>query len=338
MTVAKAVSRSVPDTLRAVGTVEASSSVEIRSQVSGELLKVHFKEGQDVAAGDVLFTIDPRTFELAVKQAEAQLAKDIGQSKTAELQRTRASELLQKGILAQSDFDTTAAQANALQGTIAEDRVQVDNARLQLQYATIRAPMAGRTGAFLVHAGALIRANDEAPMVVINRIAPVLISFALPARVLPRLGLHNKVPLQVTANPTGTTESPATGAVTFIDNTIDTSTDTIRLKATFSNGDRTLWPGQFVEVSLRLGIDENAVVIPSTAVQTGQQGTFVWVVNDENKVAVQQATVARTEGTDSIIASGVTAGQTVVTDGQLRLTPGAEVSIKPTAGTSTAIK
>ncbi|HKT81657.1 MAG TPA: efflux RND transporter periplasmic adaptor subunit [Vicinamibacterales bacterium] len=321
--------KNIANTVRAVGTVEASSTVEVRSQVTGALLTVEFKEGQDVRAGDLLFTLDPRPFELAVKQAEAQLAKDSGQSKTAEAQRTRATELLDRGVISRSDFDTISATANSIQGTINADNVQIENARLQLQYTRIRAPIDGRTGAFLVHPGALIRANDTSPMVVINRISPVLVGFALPARLLPRLRAEfTRGALEATANQAGSDEAPSTGKVTFIDNAIDQSTDTIRLKATFPNRDHGLWPGQFVDVSLQVSVDEQAIVVPSTAVQPGQQGTYVWVVKDGKTAVVQPVTVTRTEGDQSIVATGLSGGETVVTDGQLRLTPNSTVSIK----------
>ena len=338
----------MPVLLRAVGNVEPSSTVEVRSQVSGALLTVEFREGQDVAQGDLLFTIDPRPFEIALRQAEAALAKDTGQAKTAEAQRARVTDLRSRGIVSQSEFDTVSAQANSLQSSIALDNVQIDNARLQLQYTKIRAPMSGRTGALLVHPGALIRTNDAAPMVVINRIAPAFVSFAVPSRSLPAIRAgQSRSGLQVTASIAGAAADtrPAAaqdqegalpsdvslGQVDFIDNSIDQATDTIRVKAVFPNRDHRLWPGQFVEVALRVSEDSRAIVVPSVAVQPGQQGTFVWVVAAD-QAAIRPVVVARTEGQRAVIQSGLSAGEVVVTDGQLRLTPGARVSVKPGVG------
>ena len=341
----------MPVMLRAVGNVESSSTVEVRSQVSGALLTVEFREGQDVKEGDLLFTIDSRPFEIALRQAEAALAKDMGQAKNTESQRARYTDLRTRGIVSQSDFDAINAQANALQSTIALDNVQIDNARLQLQYTKIRAPMSGRTGALLVHPGALIRNNDASPMVVINRLMPAYVSFAVPSRALPAIRAgQSRAGLQVTASLAGDAADPPSGAagasqdqesatqegasigrVDFIDNAIDQTTDTIRVKAVFPNRDHRLWPGQFVEVALRVSEDERAIVVPSVAVQPGQQGTFVWVVSAEQSAAVRPVVVARTEGQLSVIKSGLAAGDVVVTDGQLRLTPGARVSVKPDA-------
>ncbi len=336
VSVATVVERSMPVNLHAVGNVESSSTVEIRSQVTGSLLTVEFEEGQDVNAGDLLFTIDPRPFEVALKQAEAARAKDAGQSKNAEVQRQRYNDLLARGLIAQADFDTMSAQANALQSSVALDDVLIENARLQLQYTRIHAPIAGRTGALLVHPGSLIRANDTSPMIVINQVAPVYVSFALPARMLSSYhAQQNRAGLRVDAAVGGNPEAASTGTVTFIDNTVDQTTDTIRLKATFPNADHQLWPGQFVEATLRLSVDEHAIVAPAVAVQPGQRGAYVWVLNADQTVAMRPVTVTRSEGQVAVIGSGLAAGEVVVTDGQLRLTPGARVSVKaPDAGGS----
>lgn len=329
VSVATVVERSMPVNLHAVGNVESTSTVEIQSQVTGSLLTVEFEEGQDVNAGDLLFTIDPRPFEVALKQAEAARAKDAGQSKNAEVQRQRYKDLLTRGLIAQSDFDTISAQANALQSTLELDDVLIENARLQLQYTRIHAPIAGRTGALLAHPGSLIRANDTSPMIVINQVAPVYVSFALPARMLSSYrAQQNRAGLRVDAAVGGNPEAASIGTVTFIDNTVDQTTDTIRLKATFPNADHRLWPGQFVEVTLRLSVDEHAIVAPAVAVQPGQQGSYVWVLNADQTVAMRPVTVTRSEGQVAVIGSGLKAGEVVVTDGQLRLTPGAPVSVK----------
>jgi multidrug efflux system membrane fusion protein len=312
--------------VRVVGNVEPSSTVAVRSQVSGELLAVHFTEGQAVARGDLLFTIDPRPFETALKQAEAALARDRAQSKNAEAQLTRSSDLLGRGLVSQSQHDVLVAQAEALRASIEANTAQVDNARLQLQHTRISAPLGGRTGALLVHPGALVRATDASPLVVINQVSPVFVSFAVPAKLLPLLREDaRRGQLRAEAAPAGSTESPATGAVTFFDNAVDPATDTIRLKASFPNGDGRLWPGAFVDVRLQRSVLADAVVIPNAAIQNSQNGQMVFVVKADDTVEVRPIAVAWTEGDESVVESGLTSGETVVTDGQLRLTAGARV-------------
>jgi membrane fusion protein, multidrug efflux system len=318
--------------VRAVGNVEASSSVDVRSQVTGELLSVGFSEGQEVAAGQLLFTIDPRAFDASVKQAQATLQKDIAQAKNADADLARYANLLSRGLVSQADYDVRAASAGAFQAAIAADTAAVENATLQLQNTRIKAPVSGRTGALLVHVGALVRAADATPLVVINQMSPVLVAFAVPARQLPRLRADQaRGALAVEAQATDTPK-PSRGTVTFVDNAIDPSTDTIRLKAIFPNGDRRLWPGQFVDVVVRMSVEPRAIVVPDAAVQPGQQGPFVYVVRADQTVEARPITVAWSEATETVVQSGVQPGETVVTDGQLRLTPGARVSVKTGPG------
>jgi multidrug efflux system membrane fusion protein len=315
--------------LRSVGNVEASSTVEVRSQVSGELLSVDFAEGQDVRQGQLLFTIDPRVFEATLKQAEAALARDTAQAKNLEAQHTRLGNLLQQGLVSRADYDAAAASAAAMQASIAAGQAAVENARIQRQNTRIVAPVSGRTGALLVHRGALVRANDATPLVVINRLAPAFVSFSVPARMLPRIRRGDtQKPLGVDAAPAGAADGSSAGTVTFIDNAVDPSTDTIRVKATFPNEDRRLWPGAFVDVTLRLSVDPEARVIPAKAIQASQQGEFVFVVRPDETVEARPVRIAWTEGDDAVIEAGVNAGETVVTDGQLRLTPGARITVK----------
>jgi len=326
---AAAVTKPMAVKLKSVGNVEASSTVEVRAQVTGELLTVNFTEGQDVRAGQLLFTIDPRVFDAALAQAEAALARDVAQSKNLEAQHGRLTNLLKQGLVSQADYDSAAAALAAIQASIAADKAAVDNARLQQQYTRMSAPVAGRTGALLVHPGSIIRANDPAPLVVINRIVPAYVSFSVPARMLPQLKPRNaQHGLGVEASPAGTAGVVSSGTVTFIDNAVDPSTDTIRLKATFANENKSLWPGAFVDVTLQLSVDPKAIVIPSKAVQASQQGEFVFVVKPDQTVEARSVKVAWTEGDDAVIETGIKSGETVVTDGQLRLTPGARVSIK----------
>jgi multidrug efflux system membrane fusion protein len=331
---AAVVERSMPVMLRAVGNVEASSTVEVRAQVTGELLTVNFEEGQEVKAGEVLFTIDPRSLEVSLKQAEAVLARDTGQSKNAETQRARYTNLQKNGLASQAELDAISAQANALQSAIAADNAQIENIKLQLSHTKILAPVSGRTGALLVHKGSIIRANDASPLVVINQISPVSVGFAVPARLVSQIRAQQaRSRMRVQAVVAGAGDAASAGFVNFIDNSVDSSSDTIRLKASFPNTDRRLWPGQFVEVLLELSVDPRALVIPSPAVQPSQRGPFVFVVKADKTVESRPIKVARTEGADTIVQEGLQPGEQVVTDGQLGLTSGARVTIKaPSTG------
>lgn len=321
--------KSMPVNIRVVGNVEASSTVDVRSLVTGQLLKTEFREGDDVAVGDLLFTIDPRPFEVAVQQAEAMLARDTANQKNAEAQRTRYANLLKDGLISQADYDTVATQAAALQASMAADKAAVDNAKLQLQYTRIVAPVAGRTGALLVHEGAVVRVNDAAPMVVIKQVSPIDVSFAVPARLLPQLRNGARRDLSVTATPSGEATVVSEGSLSFLDNAVDPATDTIRLKASFPNKDRRLWPGAFVDVTMRLSVTSKAIVVPTVAVQPSQQGLFIYVVKSDQTVEARPVKVAWTEGTESVISTGVTPGETIVIDGQLRLAPGSRITVKP---------
>ena len=312
--------------VRAVGNVEASSTVEIRAQVTGELQQVAFREGGDVAAGQLLFVIDPRPFEAAVAQAEAVLARDTAQAKNLEAQRVRLASLLEKGLVAQSNYDEIATATAAAEAAIAADRAALESARLQLLHTRIVSPVAGRTGALYVHQGSLVRAGDASPLVVINQIAPAHVSFAVPARLLPEI--RRRTGLTAEALPAGSGDQPSTGTVTFVDNAVDPGSDTIRLKATFPNADRRLWPGAFADVTLRLSVEPRAIVVPTPAVQPGQNGSFVYVVGADQTVTPRPVTVAWTDGDDTVIAAGLEGGETVVVDGQLRLTPGARVTVR----------
>jgi multidrug efflux system membrane fusion protein len=290
---------------------------------------VNFKEGDEVSAGQQLFTIDPRPFEVAVRQAEATLARDTAQSKGIAQQLGRAEELFRQQLTAKSDRDALATQFAMSQASIAVDNAQVDNARLQLQYTNITAPVSGRTGALLVHQGSLVRANDASALVVINQLSPVYVSFAVPSKLLADIHKQQlRGSLKAAAAPSGSTAAPASGTITFIDNAVDQNSDTIRLKATFPNTSRQLWPGQFVDVTLQLSVNRNATVIPIAALQAGQQGQFVFVVKPDATVDARPVKVAWLAGDEVVIESGVRPGETVVTDGQLRLVPGARVSVK----------
>ncbi|HEY7169980.1 MAG TPA: efflux RND transporter periplasmic adaptor subunit [Vicinamibacterales bacterium] len=352
---AKAEVKTVPVTLAAVGTVEAISTVEIRAQVTGELQQILFAPGQDVRKGQPLFVLDPRPLEAALRQAEAVLARDTAQSKDATLERQRLRDLLNRGLIPRQQFDTQAATAAALDATLAADQAQVDQAKLNLQYARIDAPIDGRAGALQAHVGDLVRANDTNALVKINQMAPIYVSFSVPARFLIDIRHFSEHhPLTVTASgqpapaarsvqtPAAPSAPPseadsadrvrpaaephAQGSVTFIDNAVDPTTATINLKATFANQNRDLWPGLFVQVSLQLSSQPDAVVVPAVAVQTSQQGEYVYVVKSDQTVEMRKIALDRQLGDEAIVASGLRGGEEVVTQGQLRLTPGAHVT------------
>ncbi|MGH9141599.1 MAG: efflux RND transporter periplasmic adaptor subunit [Vicinamibacterales bacterium] len=329
VTAATVVQKSVPLAVQGIGTVIAASTVTVRAQVTGELTSVNFIEGDEVKEGQVLVTIDKRPLEAALQQAQAALDRDVAQAANARSQAVRYQDLLQRGIATKEQVDQIVANAAALDATVALDRANIESARVQLQYATIRAPLAGKTGLLQVHAGNLVRATDTTPIVTINKITPVYVSFSVPEAMLPELKRYMaKRKLAVTALAPNDSGPPATGVINFIDNAVDPTTGQIKVKGTFPNTDRRLWPGQYVNVSVTLSTEPNAIVAPSLAVQTGQQGPYVFVIKPDQTVDLRSVVVERTSGDQSVIKSGLAPGETVVTDGQLRLNPGTKVSIK----------
>ena len=328
----QAVRKAMPLELSAIGTVEASSSVAVRSQITGELTSVNFKEGDDVVQGQVLFRLDRRPLEAALKQAEANLERDRAQAANAGAQAQRSRELAARGIATREQVETASTTATALDATVGADRAAGENATIQLQYATIAAPISGRTGELMVHPGNLVRANDPTPLVVINQVTPVQVAFGVPERQLGVLKKHMaQGSLRVEARLPGDTEAPVVGRIAFVDNAVDASTGMIQLKGTFPNADRRLWPGQFVNVVTRLATDPDAIVVPSVAIQMGQQGSYVFIVKDDRTVDLRPVVVARTNGAETVVEKGIQEGETVVTDGQLRLVPGSRVSEKTAA-------
>ena len=329
VTVATVERKSMPLDLQMIGTVEASSNVAVHAQITGELTSVGFKEGEEVTAGQVLFTLDRRPLEATLQQAEANLARDRAQAANAEAQSQRYQDLADRGIATQEQVGTSNASAAALQATVGADRAAAESARVQLQYATIEAPLSGRTGALMVHEGNLVRANDTTPLVIINQISPIYVSFSIPEAELPDLKRYMALgSTRVEALPPNDTLAPSGGRITFVDNAIDQTTGTIRVKASVPNSDRRLWPGQFVNVTLTLTTESEAIVVPSSAVQAGQQGSYVFVVKPDQTAELRNVDVERASGNVTILKSGVKFGETVVIDGQLRLVPGIRVSIK----------
>jgi multidrug efflux system membrane fusion protein len=376
--------RPVPLQVLAVGTVQAYTTVGVKSQVAGQVQTVHFKEGDEVRRGDLLFTIDPRPLEAAVRQAEANVAKDraqlrqteaargqrqaeitqaqanlerdLAQLANARVQEQRYSELVRKELVAREQYDQIRTALAATEATVAADRAALENAqaasraaeamidnaraaisageamvetvRLQLAYTTIRAPMDGRTGNLLVQAGNVLKTGEDSPLVVIAQIRPIYVSFGVPERELDAIKTYRaRGAVKVEAMLDGGRKA-VVGTVTFMNNTVDATTGTIQLKATFPNVDHALWPGQFVDVAVTL-TTENALVVPAQAVQTGQKGPYVFVVKADSTVEARVVKVGRRLPREVTIDDGVKAGERIVTDGQLRLVPGARVDVKP---------
>jgi multidrug efflux system membrane fusion protein len=322
------VQRSVPLTIEGIGTVIAASTVAVHSQITGELTSVNFIEGDEVQEGQVIVTLDKRPLEAAVNQAQAALDRDQAQATNARAQATRYLDLQNRGIATHEQVDQMVANAAALEATVASDRANLESAKVQLDYATIRAPLTGKTGLLQVHPGNLVRAGDTGAIVTINKITPVYVAFSIPEARLPDLKRYMaKGKLSVIAEAPND-DKPSTGVITFVDNAVDVTTGQIKVKGTFPNTDRRLWPGQYVNASLTLSDESNAVVAPSIAVQTGQQGTYAFVVKPDQTVELRNVVVERTSGDDSVIKSGLKPGEVVVTDGVLRLVPGTKVTIK----------
>lgn len=319
----------VPVKLTAVGNVESVNSVAIKAQINGTVSQVHFREGQDVEKGQLLFTIDPRAYQAALRQAEANQARDLAQAKNADGQAKRYAALVKEGIVTQEQYDTLRTSADAFASSVAADRAAVDNARVQLSYCRITSPIAGRAGSLIANLGTMVKANDTPAMVTINQTTPIYVTFSVPEKELltikrdlaaGQLAVHAVIP----NDPLG----PVSGSVTFVDNAVDMTTGTIRLKGTFANSDHRLWPGQFVTVSLILTTLKNATVAPSPAIQSGQQGQYVYVIKQDATAELRpvKATISFDGGT--VVQTGLKPGEIVVTDGQMRVMPGGKVDVK----------
>jgi multidrug efflux system membrane fusion protein len=333
VTVAKAESKSVPIRIRAVGNVQASATVAAKSRLDGEITQVGFKEGQEVTAGDVLFVLDQRQLQAQLRQAEASVARDRAQLDSTRAERDRQVELAKKDFSSRQQFERAQSNFVALEASIRASEAAAENIRVQLSYATIRAPMDGRAGALLADRGNVVKANDANPLVVLNQIKPVHVAFGLPERHLPEIKRRladNALPVEVTV--AEDISNPVRGAVVFVDNKVDATTATISLKASFPNLDLALWPGQFARVTLFLGNEENSVVVPAQAVQVSQQGSMVYVVREDKGLEIRKVEVRRTVDGEAVIAKGVAAGETVVTEGHFRLTPASKVVVKGEPG------
>jgi len=324
--VAKVETRSVPIRLEAIGAVQSRSTVQVRSRVDGQLIAAEFREGQWVKKGDPLFRIDPRPFQAQLRQAEANLARDQAQHEKARSDLDRYAQLSQKGFSSQQKYEEAKATLAALQAIIRADQATVEMAKLQLEFTEIRAPIDGRTGNMLITPGNLIKANDTPALVVINETRPIHVAFSVPESNVADLKARMvKGPLSVTVSLPERPDKRMTGDVTFINNAVDTTTGTIQLKATFANDDEILTPGQFVRVAVNLEMLTDALVVPTGAIQDGQKGSYVFVVRADMTVEPRNVTIGPAVDNRTVIRSGLAAGETVVTDGQLRLFPGAPV-------------
>lgn len=328
VTAADAVQKDVRMVVTAIGTVEAYKTVSLKALIAGQIIKVHFKEGQDVRKGDLLFTIDPRPYQAALAQAKAQLARDRAQLVSAAAQAGRYADLVKKDYVTQQQFDDANANAEALKATVKADEANVQDASISLGYCSIRASMDGRLGNLLVQEGNLVKANDV-PLVTLNQVTPVYVAFSVPEQQLAEIRREEaKGPLAVAAAFPGASGAAFTGSLSFIDNAVDSATGTILLKATFPNEDKTLWPGQFVNVTLDLSVIKDAVIVPTQAVQQGQQGSYLYAIKPDGTVDMRLVKTGQARNGETVIEDGVKAGEKVVTDGQLRLYPGARVEIK----------
>jgi multidrug efflux system membrane fusion protein len=353
VTLAAATPKDVPLEVQVIGNIEAYSTVVVKSQVTGPLLKVHFKEGDYVKKGDLLFSIDPSPFEAALAeaeanlargeaqlgQAEAQLKRDQAQARFAGSQAARYDALMKRGIMSKDQTEQVAANADtaleavrvdeaairSARASLTANRAQVQNVRIQLGYCQIRSPLDGRTGNLAVKEGNLVTANTT-ELITINQVQPIYATFAVPESNLPDIKRYmagNKLPVTVAPQEGGAELD--TGVLTFIDNAVDMSTGTIKLKGTFTNADRRLWPGEFVRVTLRLATQRDAIIVPGQALQEGQDGPFVYVVRQDMTVEARKVQVGSRLGQDVMVAKGLEAGEKVVTEGQLRLSPGMRV-------------
>jgi len=325
----KAVQKSMPETISSIGTVEAYKSVPVYSLVGGRLLQIHFKEGQDVRQGQLLFTIDPAPYQERLRQAEGRLAKDTALMKFNNDEAKRYDFLFEKGAVSKSEADKYRTEAATYEASVKSDKAEVEEARLNLDYCSIRAPFDGRTGAYSVNIGSAVKASDTA-LTTLNQLAPISVKFSITEKHIADVKKYMQAGiLQVNVSPSADFSGEIrSGKLAFIDNTVDVNTGMIQLKADFPNKDKFLWPGQFVNVSLQLTVQPNAVVIPLRAVQTVETGSFVFVVKPDMTADVRPVAVNRSIGEEAIISKGVSAGETVITDGHLKVRPGGKVEIK----------
>jgi multidrug efflux system membrane fusion protein len=318
--------KDVPVEIRAVGKIVSSQSVAIRPQVSGTLVAVHFREGQAVKKGDLLIEIDRRPFEAALAEANARLAQDRARAENARADATRYADLVEKEFVTRQQYEAARAEASALAAQVAADEAAVERAQLNLSYATIRAPISGRTGRLLVHPGNLVSAGAPEPLLTIEQLTPVFAEFSIPEHYLGALRERRESPPPVRIRPVGA-EAAIEGTLAFVNNAVDPATGTILLKARAENRDEALWPGQIVDVHVQIAERTRAVVVPASAVASGQQGDYAYVVTADRKAQLRPVEVAQAGDEETVISKGISAGELVVTEGQLKLRPDAQVEL-----------
>src|SRR5690242_4084106 len=327
VTTAPVIVKTVPVRLYAIGNVEPYTTVSLKARIDGQIVSVHFKEGDEVRKDAILFEIDPRPFEASLRQAQANLAKDKALLDRAVEQQKRYKDLLGKNFISADAYEQVRTNSETAAATVSADQAAIESAKISLDYCTIRSPVTGYAGRIQIQQGNLVKANDTNALVTINQVVPIYASFSIPEQSLADIRKYQADgELKVEAHVADTRHPPVAGKLSFIDNSADTTTGTIRLKAEFPNTDKALWPGQFVNVVLTLYEQKDAVVAPSAAVQNGPNGQYVFVVNSDQTVALRDIKIARADGEDTIIASGLKPGEQVVTVGQLRLAPGSRVS------------
>ena len=326
--VATVVQQTVKVTIQAIGNVEAYSTVALKARVDGQIVEVNFKEGQEVRKGAALFKIDARPFEATLRQAEANLMRDTAQKEQARSQERRYQELLQKNFVSKEAYAQIRTNADTAEAVALASKAALENARLQLEYCTIRSPIDGFVGKVMLQIGNMVKANDTNPLVIINQVRPIYVNFAVPEHRLSAIRSYMaKGPLPVEALPPNSDRAAAQGTLSFVDNAVDATTGTIKLKAAFANKDNSLWPGQFVSARLKLYDQKDALVVPMQAVQTGPNGQYAYVVKPDMTVEMRKVEIDRNDGADAIVATGLQKGEQVVVTGQLRLAPGTKVTI-----------
>lgn len=328
--VAEVTQQTIPLRVQAIGNVEPFATVAIKARVDGQIVDAPFRDGQDVVKGQALFQIDARPLQALLKQAQANLLRDKAQLERARAQEVRYRDLLAKNFVSQDAYAQFRTNVETAEATVSADEAAVETAKLQLEYTTIRSPINGRTGKIMIQLGNMVKANDTNPLVVINQISPIYLNFAVPEQYLGAIrAAMAKHTLKVEASLTDSSgASAANGELAFIDNAVDTTTGTVKLRAAFPNQDKLLWPGQFATANLTLGEQQGAIVVPSQAVQTGPKGQFVFVVKTDLTAEQRPVVVERVEGAQTVISKGLTPGEKVVTIGQVRLSPGIKVAPK----------
>jgi membrane fusion protein, multidrug efflux system len=321
------IEKSMPLRLHAIGNVETVASVAVKSRVDGQIIATHVRDGQDLVKGDALFQIDQKPYQSQLEQAQANLARDQAQLEYLRGQEQRYQDLLKQNFVSKEGYAQVAANFHAAQASVTADEAAVQHARIDLGYTTIRSPINGRAGKVMLSEGNMVKANDTVAMVVINQLAPIYVGVALPEQYLNEIReRQKKAALRVEVEfEKGKTIS---GKLAFIDNSVDVATGTIKLRGIFSNDDKRLWPGQFVESWVTLRDEEKALVVPTQALQTGPNGQYVYIVKEDSSVELRVVQVARTEGAESVVAGGLKPGETVVVDGASRILPGSKVSAK----------